>query len=92
MAPACRTPRSSGYGYQCPTEVTEVSCRVIPRVNTPGMALCVPYRQNENRKFGYGYECRTELTGVPGTGRVEQNSQKSRRKKHETTVTSRRGK
>ena len=32
----------------CPTEVTEVLCRVIPVVNTPGMVLCVPYRQNEN--------------------------------------------
>ena len=38
----------------CPTEVTDVLCRVIPAVNTPGMVLCVPYRQNENRKFGYG--------------------------------------
>ena len=42
------------------------------------MVLCVPYRQNETRKFGYGYECRTELIDVPGTGRVVQNSQKSR--------------
>ena len=42
------------------------------------MVLCVPYRQNGNRKFGYGYECRTELTDVPGTGRVVHESQKSR--------------
>ena len=55
VAPAYRTSRSSGYGYDCPTEVTELNCRVIPGVNTLGMVLCVPYRQNENRKFGYGY-------------------------------------
>ena len=42
------------------------------------MVWCVPYGQNENRKSGYGYECRTELTAVSGTGRVVQNSQKSR--------------
>ena len=68
VAPMCRTSKSSGCGYECPTEVTEVLCRV----------LCVPYRQNEDRKFGYGYECRTELTDVPGTDRVVQNSQKYR--------------
>ena len=73
-APAYRTSRSSGYGYECPAEVTVVLCRVIPGVNTQGMVLCVPYRQNENRKFGYGYECRTELTDVPGTDRVVHNS------------------
>ena len=78
VAPAYRTSRSSGYGYEYPTEVTEVLCRVIPGVNTLEMVLCVPYRQNENRKFGYGYECRTELAAVPGTGRFVQNSQKSR--------------
>ena len=77
VAPAYRNSRSSWYGYECPTEVTEILCRVTPGVNTPGVALCVPYRQNEKRKFGYGYEC-TELTVVPGTGRVVQNSQKSR--------------
>ena len=70
VAPAYRTSRSAGYGYGCLAEVTEVLCMVIPEVNTPGMVLCVPYRQNENRKFGYGCECRTELTDVPGTGRV----------------------
>ena len=68
VAPASRTSRSSGYEYECSTEVTEVLCRVTPRVNTPGMVLCVPYRQNENRKLGYKYECRTELTEVPGKG------------------------
>ena len=44
---AYRTCRSSGYVYECITEVTEVLCRVIPGVNTSGMVLCVPYRQNE---------------------------------------------
>ena len=78
VAPAYRTSRSSGYGIECPTKVTEVLCRVIPAVNTPVMVSCVPYRQNGNKKFGYGYECRTELTEVPGTDRVVQNSQSSR--------------
>ena len=59
VVPAYRTSMSSGYAYGCPTEPTEVLCRVIPGVNTPGMVFCVPYRQNEDRKFGYGYECRT---------------------------------
>ena len=77
MARAYGTSRSSGYGYECPTYVTEVLCRVIPAVNTPGMVLCVRYRQNEYIKFGYGYECRAELTDVPGTDRVVQNSQTS---------------
>ena len=77
-APAYKTSRSSGYGYGRPTEVTEVLCRVIAVVNTPGMVLCVPYGQNENRKFGYGYECRNKLTDVAGTGRVVQNLQKPR--------------
>ena len=40
-----RTYRSSGYGYECPTELTEVLCRVIPGANTPGMVLYVPYRR-----------------------------------------------
>ena len=44
MALAYRTYRSSGYGYGCPTELTEVLCRVIPAVNTSGMVLYVPYR------------------------------------------------
>ena len=39
-----RTYRSSGYGCECPTELTEVLCRVIPGVNTPGMVLYVPYK------------------------------------------------
>ena len=78
VAPACRTSRNSGYGYEFPTEFTQFFCRVISGVKTPGMVLCVPYRQNQNRKFAYGYECRTEITAVPGTGRVVQNSQKFR--------------
>ena len=78
VAPAYRTSRSSGYGYECRTEVTEVLCRVIIGVNIPGMVLCVPYGQNKKRKFGYGSECRAELTDVLGTSRVVQNSQESR--------------
>ena len=81
VAPAYRTSRCSGYGYECPTEVTEVLCRVIPAVNTPGMVLCVSYRQNEKRKFGYGYECRTELTDVPGTGNSRENTRLKRGQK-----------
>ena len=44
VARAYRTYRSSGYGYECPTELTEVRCRVIPGVFTPGMVLYVPCR------------------------------------------------
>ena len=29
VAPSCRTHRTSGYGYECPPEVTEVLCRVV---------------------------------------------------------------
>ena len=37
LAPAYRTPRSSGYGYdECPTEGTEVLCRLIPGGKYPG--------------------------------------------------------
>ena len=36
VALAYITYRSSGYGYECPTEITEVVCRVIPGGNTPG--------------------------------------------------------
>ena len=40
------------YGYECPTELTEVLCRVIPGVNTPDMVLYVPYRtQPWNRAY-----------------------------------------
>ena len=39
VARAYRAYRSSGYGYECPTELTEVLCRVIRGVNTPGMVL-----------------------------------------------------
>ena len=34
VARAYRTYSSSGYGYECPTELTEVLCRVMPGVNT----------------------------------------------------------
>ena len=39
---AYRTSRSSGYGYECPRELTEVLCRVIPGVNTPGTVCTYP--------------------------------------------------
>ena len=42
VALAYRTPISSGYGYECPTELTEVLCRVIPGVNAPGMVCAYP--------------------------------------------------
>ena len=44
VARAYRAYRSSGYGYEYPTELREVLCGVIPGVNIPGMVLCVPYR------------------------------------------------
>ena len=46
VALAYRTSRSSGYGYECPTELTEVLCRVIPGVNTPGMVCAYPTEPN----------------------------------------------
>ena len=42
VALANRTSRSSGYGNECPTELTEVICRVIPGVNTQGMVCAYP--------------------------------------------------
>ena len=41
-----RTSRSSRYGYKCPTELTEVLCRVIPGVNTPGTFCEYPTEHN----------------------------------------------
>ena len=35
------TSRSSGYGYECPTEYLENLCRVIPGVNVSG-TVCIP--------------------------------------------------
>ena len=46
VAPAYRTSRSSGYGHECPTEVTEVLCRVISGVNTPGTVCECPTEHN----------------------------------------------
>ena len=37
-----RKSTSSGYGYECPTELTEVFCRVIPGVSTPGLVCPYP--------------------------------------------------
>ena len=56
VAPAYTTSRSSGYGHECPVEVIEVLCRVIPEVNTPGMVLCHTSDRTKITKFGYGYE------------------------------------
>ena len=40
-----RAHRSSGYGYECPTELAdEAPCRVIPGVKRPGVVLYAPYR------------------------------------------------
>ena len=36
--------RGPGYGYECPTELTEFLRRVIPGANTLGMVLYVPCR------------------------------------------------
>ena len=45
VAPAYRTSRSFGYGHECPTEVTEVLCRVIPVVNKyPGYGFVCALR------------------------------------------------
>ena len=45
--------RSSGYRYDCPTELSEVLCRLVPRVNTPGMVLYVPYRTQPGETVWY---------------------------------------
>ena len=42
VARAYQTFRSSGYGYECPRELTEVLCRVIPGVNTPIPGVITP--------------------------------------------------
>ena len=41
-----RTYRSSGYGYERPTELTQVLCRVIPEVNTPETLCTYPTEHN----------------------------------------------
>ena len=53
---AYRTHRSSGYGHECPTELTEV----------PGTGM--KSLKRTSRRSGYGHERPTELTEVPGTG------------------------
>ena len=48
-----RTYRGSGYGCEYPAELTEVLCRVIPGVNTPGMVLYnSDYPPGEQHIFG----------------------------------------
>ena len=56
----CITHRSSGYGYEYPTELTEVRIRVYKSHRTFSSS-------------GYGYECPTEHTEVPGTGNTRVN-------------------
>ena len=85
---AYRTHRSSGYGYECPTELTEV----------PGTGMKVLQNFQKFRVLWHGrteltevpgryknavpvprvlWHGRTDLTEVPGTGmNVVQNSQK----------------
>ena len=46
-----RNSRSSGYAYECPTEVTEVLCRVIPGVNTPG-TVCTYLTEHNRANLG----------------------------------------
>ena len=61
---AYRAHRSSGYGYECRTELTEV----------PDTGMKVLQNLQKFRLMWHG---RTELTEVPGTGiNVVQNSQK----------------
>ena len=61
---AYRTYRSSGYGYECHTELTEV----------PGTGMKVLQNFQKFRVLWHG---RTDLTEVPGTGmNVVQDSQK----------------
>ena len=43
---AYRTSRSSGYGYERPTEVTEDLCTVIRGVNSPGTVCKYPTEHN----------------------------------------------
>ena len=48
------TARSSGYGYECPTEVTEVICRVIPGVNTRVWFCVYPTDRTKIENSGTG--------------------------------------
>ena len=38
--------RTAGHGYECPTELTHVLCRVIPGLNTPGTVCAYPTQHN----------------------------------------------
>ena len=55
MALAYRFHVICGYGYECPTEITEVLIRAIP--STPGMVLYVPYI---TQPWNIGYTSRLE--------------------------------
>ena len=84
VAPAYRSSRRSGYGYNCLTEVPEVLCKVIPGVNTPGMVLCVPTEITKIESLGTGMNVQNSQTfrvgravQIPGTGMsVSQELQK----------------
>ena len=67
------------HGYKCPAELTEVLCRVIPRVNTPGMVLYVPYRtQPWITRF---FACFTLMSPVKPEIRIVRTKKKKLRKK-----------
>ena len=95
VAPAYRSSRSSGYGYERPTEVTEVQCRVRPGVITPGMVMCALPTERKNKvqarvwmscstyrpsEYGCGF---TETTEVPGTGSSRLNTRLKRGEKQQ---------
>ena len=58
-----RTHRSSGYGHECPTKLTQVLWRVIPGVNTPAMVLYVPYR-TQPLKFPLMVEVEVSIASI----------------------------
>ena len=86
VARAYRTPRSSGFGYKCRTELPGVpgtSIRV--RKNFPKFRVMCGTGVQNLRKFRAGmkmlypypgclWHWRTELTKVPGTGNTKVNS------------------
>ena len=70
-----RTHKSSGYGYECPTELTEVpgtGMKVLTELREVPGIVARAYRTY--RSFWYGYECPTELAEVPGTGNTRVNA------------------
>ena len=41
-----QNPSRFGCGYECPTELTEVLCKVLPGIYTPGMVCAYPTEPN----------------------------------------------